>query len=434
MPDMPRIAWFSPVPPSTSGIAAYTSEVVPLLDTRLGAIDLYDERAAQHFVWRNRRQPYDLVVYQLGNASCHDFMWAYLFRYPGLVVLHDAQLHQSRALSLLRRLEPRRDDYFAELAANHPAAPAHLGELVAAGLGGSLFHLWPMVTLVLRRARVTAVHSLRLAGALSEHVPGAHVEAIRMGVTEVGDVPGHTAQRPPLRDVLRIPEGAVVVAAFGGVTPEKRIASLVAAVAGLSDARVHVLLVGARAAHYDVDADIRSNRLEGRVHIAGHVPDDELPSYLMAADICACLRWPTNRETSASWLRCLAAGKPTIITRLWHLDDVPTLEASADGLKGDRAQACAVSVDPLDEPVALPVALRALVASPPLRRDLGARALARWQSEHRLELAAADYERVIAHAMASPVPAPALPAHLLDDGTGTVRRLLVEMGLTELPW
>ena len=38
-----------------------------------------------------------------------------------------------------------------------------------------------------------------------------------------------------------------------------------------------------------------------------------------AADICACLRWPTNRETSASWLRCLAAGRPTIVTDLAHL-------------------------------------------------------------------------------------------------------------------
>ena len=53
------------------------------------------------FTWRHRRQPYDLVVYQLGNSRAHDFMWSFLFRYPGLLVLHDAQVHQARALWLL---------------------------------------------------------------------------------------------------------------------------------------------------------------------------------------------------------------------------------------------------------------------------------------------------------------------------------------------
>ena len=96
----PRLAWFSPMPPSSSGIAAYSAEVLPHLRARGLVIDVYvdpsqrpdssDGVAAAHdFVWRHRRAPYDLVVYQLGNASCHDYMWGYLFRYPGLVVLHD---------------------------------------------------------------------------------------------------------------------------------------------------------------------------------------------------------------------------------------------------------------------------------------------------------------------------------------------------------
>ena len=75
-------------------------------------------------------------MYHLGNARCHDYMWGYLFRYPGLVVLHDAQVHQARAQSLLQRWKPRRDDYLAEFAANHPDAPDDLGLLFEAGLGG----------------------------------------------------------------------------------------------------------------------------------------------------------------------------------------------------------------------------------------------------------------------------------------------------------
>jgi glycosyltransferase involved in cell wall biosynthesis len=446
-----RVAWFSPVPPSRSGIAAYSAEIVPLLRERLLSIDLFvdptgigapfpsdpqvphgapehsstraPEHPAHEFVWRHRRKPYDLTVYQLGNAECHNYMWAYLFRYPGLAVLHDAQLHQSRALWLLKRLHPRRDDYFAELHANHPDAPPDLGELVAAGLGGLLYHLWPMVSLVMRASRLTAVHSERLADALDEAFRGPdntdglppQVAAIPMGVRDPGSISRPTGAA--LRIRAGIPDEAILIAAYGGLTPEKRIPQLLRAVAAQGERTppLHVLLVGARAPHYDVDEDVRRLGLERRVHVAGYVPDEELAASLHAADVACCLRWPTNRETSASWLRCLAAGKPTIITRLSHLDSLP-----------DDA---AVAIDVLDEGEALSAALARLCGSADLRRAIGARARAWWESHHQLPAMADAYQRVIGEAAARPAPRPALPPHLLDDGSGTMNALLKEMGI-----
>ena len=89
----------------------------------------------------------------------------------------------------------------------------------------------------------------------------------------------------------------MVVGAYGGITPEKRIPQLLTAVAAMGgDVPLHVLLVGQRATHYDVDAEIASLGLAGRVHIAGYVADEALPAHLAAADICWCLRWPSNRE------------------------------------------------------------------------------------------------------------------------------------------
>ena len=69
--------------------------------------------------------------------------------------------------------------------------------------------------------------------------------------------------------------------------------------------------------------------IAGRVHHAGFVSDADLPAYMQAADIGACLRWPTNGETSASWLRLLAAGRPTVITDLAHQPEVPVVDARA---------------------------------------------------------------------------------------------------------
>ena len=106
-----RIAWFSPLPPVRSGIASDNAELLARLDTEF-PIDRFVEGArgrpagprvfeAHDFVWKHQREPYDLVVYQLGNAACHDYMWAYATAYPGLVVLHDPRLHHARARQLL---------------------------------------------------------------------------------------------------------------------------------------------------------------------------------------------------------------------------------------------------------------------------------------------------------------------------------------------
>src|SRR5260221_8765531 len=114
-----RLAWFSPLPPARSGIAAYSDELLPLLDAN-HTIDRFPEARAHDFVWMARRDPYDLVVYQLGNAPCHDYMWAYLAAFPGLVVLHDATLPHARPPQLLQG--PRPYDYPPEFASDHPAA------------------------------------------------------------------------------------------------------------------------------------------------------------------------------------------------------------------------------------------------------------------------------------------------------------------------
>ena len=466
-----RLAWFSPLPPSTSGIAAYSAELVPVLRERGYEVDTFTEDNARDAVWKQRRNHYDLTVFQMGNASCHDYMWAYLFRYPGLLVLHDAQLHQARALWLTRRWQPRRDDYLAEFRANHPEAPPDAGELIAAGLGAGLYHHWPLARLVIESARLTVVHNARLRDDLREQYPTAAIDAIEMGVADPlergalappsgaviggteppqraqtarwgpGEVPPSATRRAGAGAAVRaragIPADAIVVAAFGGITPEKRIAQLFSAVSAIANRhpQLHVMLVGAEAEHFDVQALAERWHIADRVHLTGFVPDAELADYMKEADICACLRWPTNRETSASWLRCLAAGRTTIVTELAHLVDVPTvdprgwrpLRTSADA--GDPV---AVSIDLLDEGHSLQLALERLAADAPLRARLGRAARAWWEAHHQLGAMADAYEGAIARATAAPVPRAWLPPHLRADGSRRARVLAQTMDVRDL--
>src|SRR4051794_37665859 len=133
---MARLAWFSPMPPARTGVAACSAELVPALRVE-HEIDVFVDdatvgstpglRSAHEFPWRHQRSPYDLTVYQLGNSSCHDYLWPYLFRYPGLAVLHDVRLHHARAAALLRR--GRAAAYREEFVWNHPGVDRDLAEL-----------------------------------------------------------------------------------------------------------------------------------------------------------------------------------------------------------------------------------------------------------------------------------------------------------------
>ena len=463
-----RIAWFSPLLPTRSGIAAYTAEILPVLRARGHDVDVFVDRApakgeasvhsAHDYVWKRRRNAYDVTVFQLGNATCHDYMWAYLFKYPGMVVLHDAQLHQARALSLTRA-QHRKQDYVEEFRANHPSAPPDVGYLVLAGImNGALYQIWPHIKIVVESARLTVVHNARVRDALAREYPNASFDAIEMGVAgplaQTRDVQGATCNvrvqsaacdvrvQGATGDVrvhgatgdVRV-QGATgdvqgarccTVTAFGGVTPEKRLGPIIRAMAKARRRypELRLVIVGAASADYDVMEEAARAGIADRVHVTGYVDDSEVPQYLAEADICACLRWPNNRETSASWLRCLAAGKPTLITELAQLVDVPALDPqTAQPRRASGTDPVVISIDLLDEEHSIQLALERLAADANLRARLGRAARRWWEAHHTLDAMADHYERVLRRAVSLPAPKIALPRHLTDDGTATAHQL-----------
>ena len=470
-----RLAWFTPLAPVRSGIASYSAEILPLLaaahtidvfvdepvfasarareagggrgpvlrgprygvaDRALGATIL----SAHDFVPLNTVRPYDLVVYQMGNAACHDYMWPYALRYPGLLVLHDTLLHHARAMALLGR--GRVADYRAEFVWHHPDRRANLAEFAVAGLSGALHYLMPMRHGIVESSRAVAVHDPWTAAELRQDHEGTVVEPIRMGVPRF---PGASAHAPPPGD-----QRPVTFAAFGLVTPEKRIPQILRALAEVSRMTpdVRLLLVGDRASHFDAMAAAEALGVAGRITLTGFVGDEALAEHLAGIDVAICLRWPTTRETSASWLRCLAAAKPTITNDLTHLVDVPSLDprswivlhAARDAAFGEgstisRRPVC-VSIDILDEDHSLRLAMQRLAVDAELRAQLGRSAEDYWRAHHTLAHMAEDYERVLQLAAARPPPAPPgeRPIHVDADHRWRLGELLAEIGVAGDPF
>jgi len=423
-----RLAWFSPLPPVRSGVAAYSADVLPHLrgDHAIdcfvdSAVRVDDSCDAHDFVWRHHREPYDLVVYQLGNAPCHDYLWAYLAAYPGLVVLHDARLHHARARCLLSR--GRADDYRAEFRFDHPDAVQDFAEYAVEGLGGPIYSFWSMIRVVASTARMVAVHNPRVAAALGEEYPGAAVETIRMGVPASAMARDRLTARAGVRRELGIPDDAVVFVAFGKMTADKRIGEILRAFVALVGEGVNafLMLVGDAGEYPAIE---RAAHGIDRVRVTGYVADAAVDAYLAAGDVCLCLRWPTALETSASWLRSLAARRATVITGLAHLVDVPAIDPRSWRPTHAGREPVAVRIDLLDEDRSLLLAMRRLAAERTLRDDLGSAGYEYWARDHTLEAMAADYRRVIDAAVSRPAPLPAgLPPHLTEDHSATARQI-----------
>src|SRR5207244_865978 len=82
-----RVAYYSPMPPSRSGVADYSALLLPALAERVEVVIAKPGRF--------RREPAaDIALYHVGNdAQAHGWIVEALRRRRGVVVLHDFVLH-----------------------------------------------------------------------------------------------------------------------------------------------------------------------------------------------------------------------------------------------------------------------------------------------------------------------------------------------------
>jgi glycosyltransferase involved in cell wall biosynthesis len=446
-----RLAWFSPLPPVRTGLSVYSrallsrlgdsNEIDVLVDDPVVAaarrLNRLPEGVAIHpahdFAWRQRRAPYDLTVFQLGNSVHHAYQWPYLFRHPGLLVLHDGHLHHSRAAVLMR--QRRHDHYRAEFAACHPDTSVDAAELAIAGFDSHLYYYWPFTRLAVGASRVTAVHTRALRDDLAAESPDARVEHVHLAHGTLLSPAEAARRRAEVRARHGIDPDTVVFGCFGGLTPDKRLPQILDAFNAIRDSLPpSILLFGGEApSHYDLHGDLLRRHLDRLAIATGYVEDeDDLTGLIAASDVTLNLRWPTARELSGPWLRSLAAGRCSVVTALVHLAGIPVIDAGS--WTATAPAPIAVAVELSDERDQLSKTMRRLAVDRGLREQIGDDARAYWQREHAYDLMIEDYRRLLP--LAASLPPPRLsgqPGHLVDDTSELTARLLAPLGVP-VPW
>jgi glycosyltransferase involved in cell wall biosynthesis len=354
-------------------------------------------------------------VQQLGNGPEHAFQYPWLARTPGLLVLHDLVLHHSRARMFLDAPEARAyaarpwdaearaaaftgiQRYRDEVAYCYPGQAGRLDEAHLATVGRLLPYAYPLFRIPVEASRVTGVHNGYCAEAIREELPEARLVPLTMPVEPL---PAPTGEAAALRRRYGFEPDDLVVASFGLLTREKGVETLARAVARALPQvpGLKLALVGPAPDRTRLGARLEALGLAGRFALTDRVPFGELGAHMEMADIAVHLRYPSAGETSASLLRLLAQGRPTLMADIESLAEVPG--------------AAVVRIDVSDEEGEVTRAILRLAERPDRRRALGRAAMEFTRREHSPERCAGSYETAIARALETPPPPPGdWPAH-----------------------
>jgi glycosyltransferase involved in cell wall biosynthesis len=359
-----RVAYYSPLPPERTGIAAYSALLLPALQRRL------EVEPAR----RGAPAPTaDVSLYHVGNnPDGHAWIVEALRRRPGVVVLHDFVLHHLVAGMTLGRGDA--EGYLRALEGEAGLAGRLLGHGVIDGrvppLWESRPHEFPLAGPILDWATGLIVHS--------RYVERRTREAGYAG--RVSRIP-HPAWAVPPVPPARLP-GRPVIGCFGHINATKRIPELLAAFTRLlrEHPRAQLVLVGPVSPRFDVAGQLARFGLErsDAVLREEYADEERLWALMAASDVCVNLRAPTMGETSGSVVRVLALGRPLVVSDVGWFSELPDDVA----LK--------VPVDEREVDV-LAAALDLLAGNESARAAMGNAARAYTRREHDLERVSERY-------------------------------------------
>lgn len=320
---------------------------------------------------------FDLCLYQMGNnIRYHAKIYKTLRRFPGMMTLHDVNLHSFYGELFLKQNQPA--GYAREMAYGYGhSGIKHARRLSHGDLRDHKIQHYPLFERVVQSSLGVVVHSrfaYRSVNSRCPQTPIAHIPHLQEDLS--------TQLLPPdsAKAKLGLAPGSLLLASFGYIAPSKRIEVALRACAHLFQQfpQLNYALVGQIAEGYNLRVLLSELNLENRVQLVGYAGETTFQTYLSATDIGINLRYPSLGETSGTLLRLMGAAKPVLVSNVDAFAELPD-------------DACIkISVND-QEQEAVETALMTLIADETLRRQMGRQALTYIRHEGDPLVAAGKY-------------------------------------------
>jgi glycosyltransferase involved in cell wall biosynthesis/SAM-dependent methyltransferase len=311
-----RVAFFSPLPPARSGIADYAAALLEPLE-QMAAVETFEDPRKAGDLSR-----FDVLLYQMGNNHYHASIYECALEHPGVIVLHEANLHHLHAERTIKRGDW--DAYVDGVAEDGGEAARAFAERVRRLEVGPDYEGVPMLRRLLKRARGVIVHSDFVGEAVRAAGYEGPVERIWHGAWIDRD-PKRMALGDVYRSKLGLAPTTPLVGSFGFLKPYKRIAESLRALKRLVrlNPEVRMILCGEPHPELDLDNLIAGLGLAEHVRVLGYLSGEDFDHYMAACDVILNLRYPTVGESSGTLLRAFSLGKPVLVTDIGSFREYP---------------------------------------------------------------------------------------------------------------
>jgi hypothetical protein len=200
-----KIAFFSPLPPARSGIADYSATLLEEL-RKLADVEVFSSRP-RSFNPAN----FDVVLYQVGNNTYHDFCYETALEHPGVVVIHEANLHHLIADITIKRGDW--DAYMRAVEQEGDAQAIEYSKRVRALEIGPDYEGVPMLRRLLAGSKGAIVHS----GCVETELRAAGFAGPIARIPHGAWIP--ETSRFEFRDRLGVSEATPLIGNFGFLNP-----------------------------------------------------------------------------------------------------------------------------------------------------------------------------------------------------------------------
>ena len=393
-----KLAYFSPMPPARTGVATYSSELLPALAkhfditvfTPTALAEVPAQVRAVNFVADpgvlKTISTFDRALYHLGNNPYFhlDILRAYLLR-PDAVVLHDTVLYFLAA-------GEGRGALLQELLHSNPASAFDgMDEIDRRSPDGDVLRYptpskYPCLTRVLLNARQIIVHNQAARREVETRDYRGTINVVPLlhyGAVDGRDIPSDEKIQS-FRSKYALEQDCVVFGAFGFIGPTKRLDQVFKALSTVTAngrlPNIRFLVVGEGVS---INESIRDGGLEKIVIQTGFVDDEEFRDLLSSVDVLVNLRYPSHGESSATLIQAMLRRKPCIVTNDASFVDFPDTTVVKVGFETNEVEEIADTIVRLAE-------------SRTLRHEIGEAARSHVLANHAPERVAAEYQLALA--------------------------------------
>lgn len=386
-----RVAYASPWAPQRTGVADYSESLTAKLAdhvdlTVFTEADVSCDAPCESLPIRALNElpelyeRFDAVIYHVGNnVEFHKAIYKLAWELPGVVVIHDTNIHSFMSGAFLHADEP---EMFYEAVEQgygirrEECDPEQLD-----------MYEYPLCRAIAARSKATIVHN-RWA---RQHLNGIDpVYVIPHGAaSELRTCDAGLMAR--LRKRLGVGPHEFVIVTMGYVNRLKRVPVIVQAVDELRKLGYPVRLVigGSITDQQDwLVQQVAELGLEDAVTVTGYLSDDEFDGVIQLSDVVLNLRFPSMGESSGTLYKAMARGKACIVSNYGQFAELPD-------------DACwKINPDELEVPE-LVAALAELLRDSGLSHTLGENAKHYVQRFSSYELSARLYTQVLAETIAA---------------------------------